>query len=46
MRDRRNTHRVLVGRPDGKKTLRRPKRRWEYNIRIVLQEGSWGHGLN
>jgi hypothetical protein len=40
MRDRRNTHRVLVGRFDGKRRLRRPKRRWEYNITIVLQGGS------
>jgi hypothetical protein len=26
---------VLVGRPDGKKTLGRPKRRWEDNIKTV-----------
>ena len=38
--------RVLVGRPDGKRTLRRPKRRWDDNIKIILQEGSWEHGLN
>jgi hypothetical protein len=33
---------VLVGRPDGKRTLGKPKPRREDNIKIVLQEGSWG----
>jgi len=42
MRDRRGIHRFLVGRPDGKRTLGRPMRRCEDNIKIVLQEGSWG----
>jgi hypothetical protein len=30
--------RVLVGKPDGKRPLRRPRRRWEDNIKIDLQE--------
>jgi len=29
---------VLVGRPEGKKPLRRPKRRWENNIKMGLRE--------
>jgi hypothetical protein len=33
---------VLVVRPDGKRTFGRPRRRWEDNIKTVLQEGSWG----
>jgi hypothetical protein len=45
MGDRRSTHRGLVGRPDGKRTLGRPKSRWKDNIKVVLQEWSWGHGL-
>ena len=37
-------HRVLVGKPEGKRPLWRPRRRWEYNIRMDLQEvvGSCG----
>jgi len=34
MGDRRGAHRVLVGRPDGKKQLGRPKRRWKDNIEV------------
>jgi hypothetical protein len=29
---------VLVGKPEGKRTLERPRRRWEDNIRMDLQE--------
>ena len=40
----RGVHRVLVGKPEGKRTLGRPKRRWEDNIKMDLQEvgGSCG----
>jgi hypothetical protein len=31
-------YRVLVGKPEGKRTLVRPKRRWEDNIKMDLQE--------
>jgi len=34
MGDRRGAHRVLVGRPDGKGPLGRPRRRWEDNIKM------------
>jgi hypothetical protein len=39
-------HRVLVGKPEGKRPLGRPRRRWEDNIKIDLQEvggcyGDW-----
>jgi hypothetical protein len=34
MGDRRGAHRVLVGRPDGKKQLGRPKRRWKDNNEV------------
>ena len=37
MGDRRGKYRVLVGRPAGKRPLGRPKRRWEYNVKIDLQ---------
>jgi hypothetical protein len=34
----RGVYRVLVGKPEGKKPLGRPRRTWEDNIRIDLQE--------
>jgi hypothetical protein len=35
-------YRVLVGKPEAKRSLGRPRRRWEDNIRMDLQEvGSW-----
>ena len=39
-------HRVLVGKPEGKRPLGRPRRRWEDNIKMDLQEvrgasGDW-----
>ena len=36
--ERRGVYRVLVGRPEGKKPLERPRRRWEDNIKMDLQE--------
>ena len=46
MREGRGVHRVLVGKPEGKRPLGRPRRRWEDNIKIDLQEvgrscGDW-----
>ena len=35
-------HRVLVGKSDGKRPLGRPRRRWEDNIRMDLQEEGRG----
>ena len=37
-------HRVLVGKPEGKRPLGRPKRRWEDNIKMDLQEMGGGCG--
>jgi hypothetical protein len=34
----RGVHRVLVGKPEGKRSLRRPRRKWEDNINMDLQE--------
>ena len=45
MGEDRGLHRVLVGKPAGKWPLGRPRRRWEDNIKMDLQEvagGSWG----
>jgi hypothetical protein len=37
---------VLVGKPEGKRPLGRPRRRWEDGIRIYLREIAWGCGLD
>jgi hypothetical protein len=37
----RNAHTVVVGKPEGKRTVRRPRRRWEDNIKIDLEEIEW-----
>jgi hypothetical protein len=42
MGEGRVVYRVLVGKPDGKKALGRPRRRWEDNIRMDLQEVGCG----
>ena len=39
--DRRRTYRVLVGKPNGKRTLGRPMRRGEDGIKMDLQEVRW-----
>ena len=38
IRERRGVYRVLVGKPEGKRPLRRPRRRWEGNIKKDHQE--------
>ena len=40
----RGVHRVLVGKPEGKRPLGRPRRRWEDNIKMNLQEVDVGTG--
>ena len=40
MGEGRGVHRVLVGKPEGKRPLGRPRRRWEDNIKMDL----WGSG--
>ena len=37
-------HRVLVGKPEGKRPMGRPRRRWEDNIKMDLQEVGGGRG--
>jgi hypothetical protein len=39
-------YRVLVGKPEGWRSLGRLRHRWEDNINIDVQEVGWGHGLN
>jgi hypothetical protein len=42
MGEDRGVHRVLVGRPKGKRHLERPRRRWEDNIKMDLQKVGGG----
>jgi len=36
-------YRVLMGKPEGRRPLGRPRRRWADNIRMDLQEVEWGY---
>jgi hypothetical protein len=44
MGEERGVHRVLVGKPEGKRPLGKPRCRWEDNIKIELQEVGGGYG--
>jgi hypothetical protein len=40
--EKRNTYRLLVGKPEGRRPLGRPRCRWVDNIRMDLVEVGWG----
>jgi hypothetical protein len=44
MGEGRVVHRFLVGKPEGRRPLGRPRRRWEDNIKMDLQEVGGGGG--
>jgi hypothetical protein len=44
MGEGRNVYRVLVGKPEGRRPLGRPRHRWEDGIRMHLREIRWGGG--
>jgi len=44
MGEGRGVYRVLVGKPEGRRPLGRPRRRWEDNIKMDLQEVGGGCG--
>ena len=44
MEEGRGVHKVLVGKPEGKRPLGRPRRRWEGNIKMDLKEMGRGCG--
>jgi hypothetical protein len=41
MGEKRNAYRILVGNPEGKRPLGRPRRRWMDNIKIDFREIGW-----
>jgi hypothetical protein len=42
MRQKRYAYSILVGKPEGKRPLRRSRRRWVHNIKMDLREINWG----
>jgi hypothetical protein len=40
--EKRNSYRTLVGKPERKRSLGRPRRRWTENIKMHLREIGWG----
>jgi hypothetical protein len=41
MGEKKNAYRTLVGKPEGKSSLRKPRRRWMDNIKMDLTEIGW-----
>jgi hypothetical protein len=46
MGEKRGAYRILVGRPEGRRSRGRPRLRWEDNIKMDLQKFNGGHGLD
>jgi hypothetical protein len=42
----RGAYRILVGRPEVRRPLGRPRHRWEDNIKMDIQEVGWGGGMD
>jgi hypothetical protein len=39
--EKRNAYKVLAGKPEGKRSLGRPRHRWEDNVKLELEEMRW-----
>jgi hypothetical protein len=46
MGEDRKVYKVLVGKPEGRRPVGRPRRRWEDEVRMDLREMAWGCGLD
>jgi hypothetical protein len=46
MGEERKVYKVLVGKPEGKRPLGRPRRRWEHGIKMDLREIGLGGGVD
>jgi hypothetical protein len=40
--ERRGVYKILVGKPEGRRLLGRPRRKWEDNIKMDIQDVEWG----
>jgi len=45
MEDMKGVYRVLMRKTEGRRPVGRPRRRWEDNIKMDIQEVGWGPGL-
>jgi hypothetical protein len=45
MGEEREVYKILVGKPEGRRQLGRPRRRWEDGIKMDLRETGWGGGI-
>jgi hypothetical protein len=41
MGEKKNAYRIMAGKPEGKRPLRKPRRRWVDNIKMDLREIEW-----
>jgi hypothetical protein len=46
MGESRVAHKILVGKPEGRRPLERPRHRWDDNIKMDLREAGWRYGLD
>jgi hypothetical protein len=46
MGERRGAYRALVGKPEGRRPLERPRRRWEHNIKMDQDRDRWRAVVN
>jgi len=46
MMERRDVYRLLVGKPEGKRPLGRPRVRWVGSVEMDIQEVGWSHVLD
>jgi hypothetical protein len=46
MGEERSAYRILIGRPEGGRSLGRPRPTWGNNIKMDLQGACWGHGVD
>jgi hypothetical protein len=46
MGEKRSVYRILVGRPEERRPIGRPRHRWEDNIKMDLKEVGLGHEVD
>jgi hypothetical protein len=46
MQAKRNAYRILVGKPEGKRQIGKPRRKWEDTIKMNLRTTGWCYGLD